>query len=164
MARKHTYHNSKDIYVIILQAARTCTPAVQTGQMQTRPPVWVLTRWPCPAFRFRPQWWHMGFAWKTPLCIEGWMSSMLSSAVTCQCFLLKKKGPVVDMRLHFDIVVHGQLADCMRISASGGRIFSCSFIKTKSILLQQAHENEAIFKPTIYALPIEWDHCVGGIS
>ena len=92
------------------------------------------------------------------------MSSMLSSAVTCQCFLLKKKGPVVDMRLHFDIVVHGQLADCMRISTSGGRIFSCSFIKTKSIPLQQVHENKAVLKPTIHALPIEWDHCMGDIS
>ena len=68
------------------------------------------------------------------------------------------------MRPHFDIVVHGQLADCMHISASGGRIFSCSFIKTKSIPLQQVHENEAVLKPTIHALPVKWDHCMGGIS
>ena len=79
-------------------------------------------------------------------------------------FSSKKKGPVVDMQLHFDIVVHGQLADCMRISTSGCRIFACSFIKTKSIPLQQVHENKAVLKPTIHALPVKWDHCICGIS
>ena len=87
------------------------------------------------------------------------MSSVLNSAVTCQCFL-QKMGPVVDLQLYFDAQFTGRMC----VSTSGGRIFSCSFIKIQFIPLQQAHENEAVLKPTIHALPIKWDHCVGGIS